>query len=430
MNKLDGFGPVYVINLKSRPDRLKYIVNELSDKVSYFHILEGIDGKKEDLSNFAINIENTNLSDSELACSISHLKAIEYWLNNSNTDFAIIAEDDLSLDTLEFWDFSWNDFLKSIPVEYDILQLAIINNHKVLPFLHKRKQLDYSAACYLIKREYAISLLKKYKISDKYNLSNSPATDVVADSLVFNLGRCYSVPLFTYSLSLGSSIHEDHVGLYHKKSRKETLDYWMYRTLNNKTTYPNWFNSSKENFKRFLEIYKDEPNKRFLQIGAYTGDATVWIMDNILTNSKSLLFDVDTWQGSEESIHKGFDWQSVQHEYNMKTLKYYNALRYQGTSLNYFNSTKEMFDFIYIDGDHTEAGVYLDANKSWERLLPGGIMAFDDYLWKHESGMIELCPKNAIDRFLKEKEGSIEILHSGYQVWIKKLEVVEEKING
>lgn len=185
--------------------------------------------------------------------------------------------------------------------------------------------------------------------------------------------------------------------------------------------YPNWFSSNINNFKKFLNPLVEKPNLKFLQIGAYTGDASKWLLENVLTNPTSYLIDVDTWQGSEEGIHKKFNWQDVEKTYDSKIYDFKNIVKYKGTSDSYLFSSNEKFDFIYIDGDHTANGVYSDAILSFPLLKVNGIMAFDDYLWHHDSKDPELEPKLGINKFIKEHEKQLEILFVGYQVWIKKI---------
>ena len=48
-------------------------------------------------------------------------------------------------------------------------------------------------------------------------------------------------------------------------------------------------------------------------------------------------------------------------------------------------------------------------------------MAFDDYLWKHETGDLTLEPKLGIDKFLVEYKHDIKVLTHSYQIWIQKL---------
>ncbi len=187
--------------------------------------------------------------------------------------------------------------------------------------------------------------------------------------------------------------------------------------------YPNWFStsSSKNNFDKFLNKYRGQKDLKFLQIGAYTGDASVWIAENIFINSGCILIDVDTWRGSEEGIHKTFDWNDIEATYDKKVKRYKNVIKNKTTSGEYLLNCSESFDFIYIDGDHKADSVYKDASLAFPLLKQGGIMAFDDYLWHHDTNNPELEPKPGVDSFLKEFGGFIKILNIDYQVWIEKL---------
>jgi len=186
-------------------------------------------------------------------------------------------------------------------------------------------------------------------------------------------------------------------------------------------TYPNWFKSHASNFENQLVKYKNASNLKFLQIGVYTGDASVWLLENILTNSTSILFDVDTWQGSDEEIHKSFDWQDIEKAYDEKVAKYKNVKKQKVQSKDFLIKCKEAeFDFIYIDGDHEANSVYLDALLSFKALKVAGIMAFDDYEWTHDSKDPLLAPKNGIEKFIAEYQDRIIVKVKNYQVWIQK----------
>ncbi len=53
----------------------------------------------------------------------------------------------------------------------------------------------------------------------------------------------------------------------------------------------------------------------------YTGDASVWLCNNILTDKSSILIDVDTWRGSDEIDHAEMDFSAVEIEYKKKIEK-------------------------------------------------------------------------------------------------------------
>jgi hypothetical protein len=188
---------------------------------------------------------------------------------------------------------------------------------------------------------------------------------------------------------------------------------------------PNWFqNDGLKNFESQLQHLAERPC-RLLQIGAYTGDASVWLYDNILYHyTDSVLVDVDTWEGSEEPVHYGLNWTSVETLYDTKTLAARNnrqIVKYKGTSDSFFKNNVEKYDFIYIDGDHTSYGVIKDAVSAYECLNVGGILAFDDYLWSADLGANKE-PKMAIDAFYTIYQERIEILVNDYQIWVKKVQ--------
>ena len=185
------------------------------------------------------------------------------------------------------------------------------------------------------------------------------------------------------------------------------------------TTFPNWFDGQRYNFEEQLGEFKGLPNLRFLQVGAYTGDATVWLLDNILTHPTSTLIDVDTFKGSDESEHEKINFAQVEDYYFTRTSGYKNLTTFRAKSQYVLSSLKEGFDFIYIDGDHTAKAVAQDAIYAWNILKPTGILAFDDYLWGRDYPE-HTTPKPAIDNFLEEHKGQYKLLVDSYQIWIQK----------
>jgi hypothetical protein len=186
---------------------------------------------------------------------------------------------------------------------------------------------------------------------------------------------------------------------------------------------PNWFvNDGQYNFEYYLKPLA-RLKSQYLQVGAYTGDASVWLDDNVLKSSSSVLFDVDTWGGSEEPVHYQMDWHSIEEVYDDRTSEGREAgriVKYKGTSDDFFRQNTETFDFIYVDGDHTSFGVMKDAVNAFEVLNPGGILAFDDYQWSAGLGALKE-PKPAVDAFWAVYQDKLETLFVGYQCWFRKL---------
>ncbi len=184
---------------------------------------------------------------------------------------------------------------------------------------------------------------------------------------------------------------------------------------------PNWFASDGlKNFETHLvKEFSDKPIKS-LQIGAYKGDASIWLYNNILKkNSDSFLVDIDTWEGSEEPSHKNMNWGSIEETYDFVTQEGQadgSIIKYKGTSDRFFKENEKTFNFIYVDGDHTAYGVIKDAINSYEYLDVGGILAFDDYRWSAGLGPLKE-PKMAIDFFSDIYRDKIKLIFRDYQCW-------------
>ena len=194
--------------------------------------------------------------------------------------------------------------------------------------------------------------------------------------------------------------------------------------------YPNWFaKSAQDNFATYLIQDTGLPNLKYLQLGAFTGDASVWLMDNILTNDTSYLTDVDTWEGSDEDDHKSMDFDDVYNTYLNRLSdyeKYSRCYNYRTTTTNFLLSRLAEqrdhlveYDFIYIDADHTTVGVLLDAELSWPLLKSGGIMAFDDLTWGEHLPPSQ-SPKAGILLFAERHKGEFDLVVANTQYWVKK----------
>lgn len=188
------------------------------------------------------------------------------------------------------------------------------------------------------------------------------------------------------------------------------------------TEYPNWFQGiAKDCFEQYLDHFKQQQNLTFLQVGAFTGDASKWMLDNILTGRNCILVDVDTWEGSDEGAHHAMDFSDVEATYDAKLSVYSTVLKHKMKSDDFFHQRQGSYDFIYVDGDHTADQTYRDGCNAWNNLKQNGILAFDDYLWGEGLPDQSLAPKPGIDKFLDERSGQFHLLYKGAQVWIRKI---------
>jgi predicted O-methyltransferase YrrM len=188
--------------------------------------------------------------------------------------------------------------------------------------------------------------------------------------------------------------------------------------------FPNWFDAyAKPNFEKYLIPLAGVDNLHFLQLGVYTGDATMWMVDNVLTGKDVRLSDVDTWEGSDEDAHEFINFSRVLEYYAHRTDHLSMVNSFIMTTTDYLCNSRlreRRYDFIYVDADHTAVGVLMDAELSFPLLKQGGLLAFDDYQWGAHLPASK-SPKLGIDLFLERHAGEYEILEQGLQVWLRKL---------
>jgi hypothetical protein len=226
--KLKNFGPIYYLNLDDQPERKQY----MEDQFKYWEIedytrISAYDGREDDLGSILKGRYPDNVTSGEVGCITSHLKAIKHWYETSDSPYAVIMEDDCNLDLVKNWNFTWDDFYSRLPYDWDVVQLAIICTGNIYVSLHKRFVNDFSTACYIITRHHAEKLIRHHIRGDKYKLDNGIKPRAVADDLIYNSGNTFSIPLLLYKIELGSSIHPEHIDIFHRNSHDGILNFWQ-----------------------------------------------------------------------------------------------------------------------------------------------------------------------------------------------------------
>jgi len=231
--KLKNIGPIYCLNLDGQPERWEYMESQFKYwEIENYTRISAHDGRDDDLSDIITGKYPDNMSSGEVGCVTSHLKAMKHWLQTSDSPYAIMMEDDCSLDLVRFWNFSWIDFYAHVPYDWDVIQLAIICTGDIHVKLHKRFVNDFSTACYLITRHHAEKLLRLHTRGEKYKLDNGCKPRAVADDLIYNSGNTFSIPLLLYKTELGSSIHPDHINAFHTGNFNALSNFWAQNGVN------------------------------------------------------------------------------------------------------------------------------------------------------------------------------------------------------
>lgn len=160
-----------------------------------------------------------------------------------------------------------------------------------------------------------------------------------------------------------------------------------------------------------------------LEIGSWEGMSSLFLLDTL---PGARLTCVDTWGGGDEHhdaehgvvaemsrVEARFDANNAAHAGRI--------VKFKGYSRDYFaaHRDEERFDFIYVDGSHFADDVVHDAFDAFAALKVGGVMIFDDYLWRYYSDPLD-NPASAVNALVRIKAGSCRILRAYQQVVLVK----------
>jgi GR25 family glycosyltransferase involved in LPS biosynthesis len=196
MNKLDGFPSVYYITLEESTERQEYIQNQFSE---YNITPIPLQSKRYAEANDIIEGEYIDVIwPAARGVCASHLKAIKKWYSDTEESYAFFCEDDVSLEPVKYWNFTWKDFISNLPNDWECVQLMWIREQFDELKFRERSWNDWSATAYILTRDYAKKLIDTYHYDDAFHLTvkNSTVYPVIENILYLNLGKVYSAPLF------------------------------------------------------------------------------------------------------------------------------------------------------------------------------------------------------------------------------------------
>ena len=151
-NKLKNLPPVNFISVEHSEERRENLYKIFSEYgILEDHITPHI-FKKYDDSEHQIQSEYLHrLSIGSRGPVTSHLKAIKEWLNDTEEEYAFFCEDDISLESVKYWDFTWEEFFNSLPPQWECVQLCLLREYEYgLDIKFKIENGDWSGCAYLL----------------------------------------------------------------------------------------------------------------------------------------------------------------------------------------------------------------------------------------------------------------------------------------
>jgi len=194
-------------------------------------------------------------------------------------------------------------------------------------------------------------------------------------------------------------------------AHRKAIDFKL-RKINHICYSADWTSCHIPNWEKWFENYINKENVNFLEIGSYEGRSAIWFLDNVLTHPTAKLTLVD--------IMPPKSGQYLRH--NLGVSGSLNKVTFlKGRSEDILPSLEEeSFDVIYVDGSHRCINVLADTIYSWQLLKLDGLLLIDDYLLNSTSPK-HVSSKYAVDLFLKHFCVEYELLHTGYQVLLRKV---------
>jgi hypothetical protein len=225
--KLRGFPSITYVNLIGSADRRMFMENQFKKYDIEKHTRHSTH-RYENISDCYTVTCKGLLDHGHPGVAISFLEAIEAWYDLTNEEYAIFCDDDSSFESIDDWSFTWKEFMKNLPEDWECIQLIRINewvdggyfkyDETEIPALRIRKrQWDDWGSSFMLKRSYAKKLIDKYKVGDSsYDFSIEDPDwgylhPLIENILFRNLGVVYSFPLLLEHQYFDSSIHPDSI---------------------------------------------------------------------------------------------------------------------------------------------------------------------------------------------------------------------------
>jgi hypothetical protein len=206
INKLSGLNTVYYVSLEESKDRQKKIEKRLTE-YGVKNIKSIISKRFTECDDVVTGKYVDTLNDGTKGCCVSHLKAIKDWYETTDDDYGFFCEDDLSLDTVDYWNFTWNEFIENLPEDWGCIQMLPIRGDYGDIKIRDRYWDDWSVTAYIIKREYAKYIIDNYIVDGTYHLElrDAEVQPLIENILYTSAGKVYTIPMFVEDVGFTST---------------------------------------------------------------------------------------------------------------------------------------------------------------------------------------------------------------------------------
>jgi len=247
-----NFPTIYCASLKESKDRQDNIKRQfLENNIQSFQFL--LSDRFENTNDMIEGSRVFYLDDGTKGAITSHLKMIKNWYYNTNETYGFFCEDDLSLETVQYWNFTWEEFTHKLPENWDCIQMQCVGTHLDQIEFRRRYWDDFSVGAYILTRKYAKMILDSFlsektfylQFPEKINwvplaehiIYYSPNSVIDSNQIEYNV---YTFPLFVEDINFNSTFFNqksknmgEDSGIYqwkhkehHIESHHKVLNWW------------------------------------------------------------------------------------------------------------------------------------------------------------------------------------------------------------
>lgn len=207
------------------------------------------------------------------------------------------------------------------------------------------------------------------------------------------------------------------------KERASSREAAFQKFISTRSFSNNWFTKNIYIWDLLISQIECHDVKKIVEIGSWQGMSTNFLA---LTFPDASIACVDTWAGADEHVSgdaaTAETLKAIEQVFDHNTADFASRItKFKMRSFDFLKSREpeDQYDLIYVDGSHDAGDVIIDAFLSFNALKSGGVLIFDDYLWRYYQEERK-NPASAINYFLLQKAGEIDLLFMDAQVVVRK----------
>jgi hypothetical protein len=141
------------------------------------------------------------MPDIQIGAMISNIDNMRRWFETTDEPYAIFCDDDISFESIDYWNFNWSQFYNGLPGDWECVQLIRMHDNLDLSISDLSLKImvgRWWGAAFMFKREYVRFLLRMFINEDgSYNLISNHGMYIpcVENILTLNYHMVYNFPL-------------------------------------------------------------------------------------------------------------------------------------------------------------------------------------------------------------------------------------------